>query len=842
MAVARKIKTLLTVNILVFVGIILFSVYCRIQDRSEELIQLGRISDQRLRARNGKVSNLVDRQSILQRLERLEDVVYNQLNGLAKPMGLVEGPGGLGQGGAAATLGEDSRDAEGKYEEYGYNAQLSDRISLDRSIPDYRPKKCKQLTYPEDLPQISVVFIFVNEALSVILRSVHSVVNHTPAHLLKEIILVDDNSDSVTSAVRHCRPAVGIDVLRHSSLTSCHMSTVELKFNLDQYVNKRYPGLVKIVRNSKREGLIRARIHGWNAATAPVVGFFDAHVEFNTGWAVMAEPILTRMKEDHTRIILPAIDNIKYNTFEVQQYANAAHGYNWGLWCMYIIPPQEWLDKGDETAPIRTPAMIGCSFVVDREYFGEIGLLDPGMEVYGGENIELGMRSASVSGRTDKRETLRLEDFCVQRLDQVWQCGGSMEVLPCARVAHIERTKKPYNNDIDYYAKRNALRAAEVWMDEYKSHVYMAWNIPMNNPGVDFGDVSERLALRKRLQCRSFRWYLEHVYPEMRIYNNTITYGEVRNSKASGYCLDQGSEDDDKAILYPCHGMSSQLARYSTEGLLQLGPLGSTTFLPDTKCLVDDGRGRTPSLKKCDAVSRISQRLWDFTQNGPIISRDTGRCLEVEMSKDANFGLRLVVQRCSGQKVDDRVTVSDGLVERGRVGVSLDSGPELNWFFYGSLVKHSQDHQPPPPSTHQPTQTKMRLSYTVVPVHRVSFHQKMLKNMRREEENSNVGWEVGGARVTYLHTCNQSSLISFLLLRPQRPVNCSTASQSALPPMTRWVLTVLCQVFDPWAPREEARAPGFDSDGAAEPRGPSISHCSQILSNIKLQDYTNGLT
>ncbi|KAF7642199.1 hypothetical protein LDENG_00262660 [Lucifuga dentata] len=61
--------------------------------------------------------------------------------GLAKPMGLVEGPGGLGQGGAAATLGENSRDTEGKYEEYGYNAQLSDRISLDRSIPDYRPKK-----------------------------------------------------------------------------------------------------------------------------------------------------------------------------------------------------------------------------------------------------------------------------------------------------------------------------------------------------------------------------------------------------------------------------------------------------------------------------------------------------------------------------------------------------------------------------------------------------------------------------------------------------------------------------------------------------------------------------
>lgn len=55
--------------------------------------------------------------------------------------------------------------------------------------------RCKKAFYPHDLPQISIIFIFVNEALSVILRSVHSAVNHTPAHLLKEIILVDDNSD-----------------------------------------------------------------------------------------------------------------------------------------------------------------------------------------------------------------------------------------------------------------------------------------------------------------------------------------------------------------------------------------------------------------------------------------------------------------------------------------------------------------------------------------------------------------------------------------------------------------------------------------------------------------------
>lgn len=30
--------------------------------------------------------------------------------------------------------------------------------------------------------------------------------------------------------------------------------------------------------------------------------------------------------------------------------------------------------------------------VVDRKFFGEIGSLDDGMKIYGGENVELGIR------------------------------------------------------------------------------------------------------------------------------------------------------------------------------------------------------------------------------------------------------------------------------------------------------------------------------------------------------------------------------------------------------------------------------------------------------------------
>ncbi|XP_035242232.1 polypeptide N-acetylgalactosaminyltransferase 17 isoform X2 [Anguilla anguilla] len=578
--VLRRWKILLVMNVIAVAGFMSFWAKCS----SSTITAIGQNSHGNVK-RHSRYNLTIQRSSIshealLKRLASLEDVVYRQLNGF----------GGRGKGGLPATL-SPAEEANAKYlrEKYGYNAYLSDRISLDRSIPDFRPSKCKKYTYPRDLPQISLIFIFVNEALSVILRSVHSAVNHTPAHLLKEIILVDDNSDDG-----------------------------QLKAPLEEYVSRRYPGLVKIVRNRKREGLIRARIEGWKVATGEVTGFFDAHVEFTPSWA---EPVLARIKEDRRRIILPSIDNIKHDTFALEHYEKSGHGYNWQLWCMYINPPKEWWDEGDIAAPIRTPAMIGCSFVAHHEYFGELGLLDDGMDVYGGENIELGIR--------------------------VWLCGGSMEVLPCSRVAHMARLKKPYLSDITIHARRNALRVAEVWMDEYKSNVYMAWNLPMDNHGIDYGDISQRLALRKRLHCKNFEWYLDNVYPEMRRYNNTVFYGEIRNSRVSHLCMDQGSKENHTAILHPCHGLGPQLGRYTREGLLYLGPLGSTG--EETSCVVDDHVSSLPQLLNCDEIPNKRAKTWHFSQNDSIVNQATGRCLEV-VPANVYFGYLLVLQSCTGQK------------------------------------------------------------------------------------------------------------------------------------------------------------------------------------------------
>lgn len=44
---------------------------------------------------------------------------------------------------------------------------------------------------------------------------------------------------------------------------------------------------------------------------------------------------------------------------------------------------------------------------------------------------------------------------------------------------------------------------------------------------VSAGDLTERKNLRERLQCKSFRWYLEKYYPESRLGNEFIAFGQV---------------------------------------------------------------------------------------------------------------------------------------------------------------------------------------------------------------------------------------------------------------------------------------------------------------------------
>jgi hypothetical protein len=77
---------------------------------------------------------------------------------------------------------------------YKFNEFVSSLIPLNRELPDGRSEGCKALKYTNLLPKASVVMVLHNEPLSMILRSIFSILNRSPAELLREITLIDDYS------------------------------------------------------------------------------------------------------------------------------------------------------------------------------------------------------------------------------------------------------------------------------------------------------------------------------------------------------------------------------------------------------------------------------------------------------------------------------------------------------------------------------------------------------------------------------------------------------------------------------------------------------------------------
>lgn len=66
-----------------------------------------------------------------------------------------------------------------------------------------------------------------------------------------------------------------------------------------------------------------------------------------------------------------------------------------------------------------------------------------------------------------------------------------------------------------------------------------------------------------------------------------------------------------------------QLGRYTKDGQLFLGPLGSTG--EDTRCVVDDQLSSFPQLINCDRVTDVKQMTWQFSQ--VRITKHPNRCL-----------------------------------------------------------------------------------------------------------------------------------------------------------------------------------------------------------------------
>ncbi|KAG5281728.1 hypothetical protein AALO_G00048150 [Alosa alosa] len=402
---------------------------------------------------------------------------------------------------------EEQREKNKGLRTHCFNKFASDRISLHRSLGnDTRPPECVDRLFRRcpPLPSTSVIIVFHNEAWSTLLRTVYSVLYTAPAVMLKEIILVDDAStlDDLKAPLEH------------------HVQAFKM---------------VRLLRQQERKGLVAARLLGAQKAHGEVLTFLDSHCECFHGWL---EPLLARIVQEPTAVVSPDIVVIDQNSLKFTrpvptQRVHSRGNFDWSLnFGWETITSQERSRLKDETYPVRTPVFAGGLFSISKAFFEHIGTYDDKMEIWGGENIEMSFR--------------------------VWLCGGQLEIVPCSVVGHIFRSSSPHSfpNGTDVIV-RNQVRLAEVWMDDYKKIFYRmnkkAAAIAQENA---YGDISERLRLKERLNCKNFTWYLNHVYPEAYVPDLTpALFGAVKNM-GSETCLDVGQKNPQKPVMmYPCHNL-----------------------------------------------------------------------------------------------------------------------------------------------------------------------------------------------------------------------------------------------------------------------------------------------
>lgn len=423
---------------------------------------------------------------------------------------------GLGEHGAGvhlANLGNNPQEEKLQkklFRANGFNAYISDKISLHRALPDIRTKQCRFLKYRKKLPTASIVIPFHQEHLSTLKRTFISVLERAPAQLVKEVILVDD------------------------------ASTKEfLKSELEDFL-KNYPK-VRLIRLKSRAGLVRARLAGAEQANGDVIIFLDSHCETNVNWL---PPLLDPIAEDYRTVVCPFIDVISDNDFAYLHQDEGMRGaFSWQL--LYKRLPRLPEDKRHPERPFASPVMAGGLFAMSKRWFWELGGYDKGLEIWGGEQYELSFK--------------------------IWMCGGRMVDAPCSRIGHVYRKFMPFTSNIHHnYVDRNHKRVVETWMDEYKEYVYKR-NPSMRT--MDAGDFSEMKNLRKRLGCKSFAWFMKNVafdlpkwYPPV---THDIANGTLRCEAARDLCVDMkfGSQNT-RVVMATCSKKSEQSLFYHWNGAI----------------------------------------------------------------------------------------------------------------------------------------------------------------------------------------------------------------------------------------------------------------------------------
>lgn len=131
------------------------------------------------------------------------------------------------------------------------------------------------------------------------------------------------------------------------STQACHLHEItsvdngsdfaDLKGELDKYIPKYLVGKVKVIRNTKCEGLIRGRMIEATHATGEVLMSLDSHCEVNVMWL---QPLLAVVQEDRLTVACHPADIIGADRLVYSLLSSVEQGgFSWGLHFKWALVP-----------------------------------------------------------------------------------------------------------------------------------------------------------------------------------------------------------------------------------------------------------------------------------------------------------------------------------------------------------------------------------------------------------------------------------------------------------------------------------------------------------------------
>ena len=462
-------------------------------------------------------------------------------------------------------------------------------------LPPLRPmfdERCLDYLVKDYKVTVSIVIAYKNDPLMLLLRTITTIVHRTSSRYLKEIILIDDNSDDDKSE----------EIQEY-----CRTQRIRLLYK----------------RNDYHLGITRSRKKGILMANGDIIAILDSHIEVMELWL---EPLLSMLTREPEAIVVPCIHMVNENKMSEDPLPPCfmtKPQFGYGL--LQRLQPYNI----EPTLEFKSPALLGGDIVAYRSTLLKLYPTPLITQYWDAENNRLSIRA--------------------------WLCGKGIYMSMCSNIVHSSTNDVAlgrYTRLDDRLFSKVLLEVVAEFVNYIpgaedkqrfllkttgnKDRIQEVKNLSMTIDN-DFFDP-------EKVGCKPYSYYLNNVIKNhLTFQSDQFAYaGEIQNADKLDICM---AIRDFKIATDPCYSYEPVIESEHMFGFTKNNAMRVPSL--EHNCLDssnNDTEGSVPTFKfNCHAISPIigkhsSSQIFIYNLSTmQIIHVSSNRCLDLLDDKDVRL-------------------------------------------------------------------------------------------------------------------------------------------------------------------------------------------------------------